>query len=349
MTGLSFSVVVNNFNYARFLPDAVGSALRQQAPGGVQVVVVDDGSSDQSLAYLATLEGPYDITIVRKSNEGQGSAYNAGWLRASGDIVIFLDADDVLYDDACTSIADAWQPSWAKCGYFLDTIDAEGRPLGTRLPRHLDHGRLVARLERFGTYLSPPGSGNAYSRSALERIMPIEEAEWRIGADSVPIMQSALFGQIGRVERSLGSYRVHGLASHATNGFNAPTLALRWTAACELEQKSLDSLRAFAPRAGFTLELPAAPRSPNSLTNRLAALAGRGRLFTLTGLRTAGDLVRSSLVHPRYKARERPALVLRAFARALKVDLTERHRQFSRRRQLTRASSRPDDRGSRGG
>ena len=349
MTSLSFSIVVNNFNYAQFLPRAVRSALRQQVAGGVEVIVVDDGSTDGSLAYLDSLENSPGITIVRKPNGGQGSAYNAGWLRTTGDIVIFLDADDVLHDDACSSIADVWQPSWSKCGYFLDMIDAEGRPLGARLPRHLDHGSLIARLGRFGSYLSPPGSGNAYARSALERIMPIDEAEWRIGADSVPIMRSALFGEIGKVDRSLCSYRVHGLASHATNGFNAPTLALRWTAACDLEKKSLESLRAFARDAGLEVRLPAAPRSPNCLTNRLAALAARRHLFSLDGVRTVGDLIVSSMTYPRYRARERPVLVLRALARALKVDLAERRRSGSLGPAVTPAPTRPDDRGSRDG
>src|SRR2546429_9532950 len=94
------SIIVNNYNYASFVGQAIDSALAQTYPN-TEVVVVDDGSTDGSAKVIA---GYGDRVIaVMKSNGGQGSAYSAGFERSSGDVVCFLDADDVLYPEAIAS------------------------------------------------------------------------------------------------------------------------------------------------------------------------------------------------------------------------------------------------------
>src|SRR3954454_14414573 len=102
---LKASVIINNFNYARFLADAIDSALAQTHPN-TEVIVVDDGSTDESASVIAAYGDR--IAPVLKGNGGQASAYNAGYERSSGDIVCFLDADDMLLVDAIGSAADAF-------------------------------------------------------------------------------------------------------------------------------------------------------------------------------------------------------------------------------------------------
>ncbi len=85
------SVVVNNYNYARFVPRAVASALAQ-AGVDAEVIVVDDGSIDQSREIL---DGFRDrAEIVFQDNRGQAAAINAGVKASRGEIICFLDADD---------------------------------------------------------------------------------------------------------------------------------------------------------------------------------------------------------------------------------------------------------------
>src|SRR5215217_1250210 len=88
------SVVVNNYNYGRFLGEAIDSALAQTYPR-TEVVVVDDGSTDDSCSVIAGYDGR--VVPVLKENGGQASAFNAGFAASRGDIVIFLDADDYLF------------------------------------------------------------------------------------------------------------------------------------------------------------------------------------------------------------------------------------------------------------
>src|ERR1700719_288784 len=85
------SIIIPNYNYARYLRIAIDSALAQTyAP--VEVIVVDDGSTDNSREVIESYGDR--ITPIIKTNGGHGSALNAGYAASRGEIVIFLDADD---------------------------------------------------------------------------------------------------------------------------------------------------------------------------------------------------------------------------------------------------------------
>src|SRR5215208_719446 len=84
------SVLISNYNYEGFLREAVNSALNQTYPN-VEVVVVDDGSTDNSREVIASYRER--VVPVLKENGGQASACNAGFQVSRGEIAIFLDAD----------------------------------------------------------------------------------------------------------------------------------------------------------------------------------------------------------------------------------------------------------------
>ncbi|HMX28215.1 MAG TPA: glycosyltransferase family A protein, partial [Blastocatellia bacterium] len=91
------SIIVSSYNYGRFLNEAIDSALGQTY-ANTEVIVVDDGSTDDSRQIIAA----YDDRIlpVLKDNGGQASAFNAGFAASRGQVVFFLDSDDVLLPTA---------------------------------------------------------------------------------------------------------------------------------------------------------------------------------------------------------------------------------------------------------
>ena len=202
------SIVVCNFNYARYLPRSVGSALAQSHPR-VEVVVVDDGSTDGSADLL---RGYGDrIRCVFKANGGQASAVNAGFAACSGDLVLFLDADDYLAPDACARVAAAWAPGVAKVEFGLEVVSGDERPLGLRLPPVAADGPEARDLLlRFGYNASPPCSGNVYARAVLRRILPLPEPEWRSHTDSALYDLALFHGAVVHLPELLGCYRIHG-------------------------------------------------------------------------------------------------------------------------------------------
>jgi len=91
MPSPTVSVVIPSYNRARFLPAAVHSARSQTRPC-LEIIVVDDGSSDNTEQVVTALGG--EVRYVRQANAGPAAARNRGIQEARGDLVAFLDTDD---------------------------------------------------------------------------------------------------------------------------------------------------------------------------------------------------------------------------------------------------------------
>jgi glycosyltransferase involved in cell wall biosynthesis len=206
---LLVSIVINNHNYARFLGDAISSCLDQNYPEK-EIIVVDDGSTDNSREIIDN----YGDTVSRiyKANGGQGSAINEGFLRSRGELILFLDADDILENDVLAQSVQFWDGEATKLHYRLDVIDQTGSVIGQdpKADVLLPHGDLKNKLLARGHYITPPSSGNIYSRKFLQTVMPIPAEPFRRAADSYLYTLAALHGEIIALPRVGGKYRMHG-------------------------------------------------------------------------------------------------------------------------------------------
>jgi glycosyltransferase involved in cell wall biosynthesis len=205
------SIVVNNYNYGRYLGEAIRSALAQTyAP--LEVVVVDDGSTDHSREVIASF--CERVLPVLKENGGQASAFNAGFAACRGEIVIFLDADDALLPTAAEHAVEALRDAAViKVYWTLREIDANGEELGEVIPTwQLREGNLRDRVYLYGPSgcVEAPTSGNAWSRRFLERVLPMPEDEFRINSDCYLSTLAPLYGEVRTVPEPQGLYRVHG-------------------------------------------------------------------------------------------------------------------------------------------
>lgn len=211
------SIVITTFNYARYLEQAIQSALCQSYPHR-ELIIVDDGSSDGTEQILRRYE--QQAIIVRQTREGQCAAYNAGLARAQGEIVIFLDADDLLDPQALQRVIPLFSSQVVKVQYRLRLIDRSGVPRGGAIPRLMQQGDLSARVRTGQLCHSAPGSGNAYRVAALRRLAPFPLSENdRYGADFFAINGSALLGEVRTCDDVLGSYRVHAELDAQARGF----------------------------------------------------------------------------------------------------------------------------------
>ena len=247
------SIIVNNYNYGRFLRAAIDSALNQRY-GATEVIVVDDGSTDSSREIVLSYGDR--ITAVLKENGGQASAFNAGFARSRGAIVIFLDSDDMLLPGIAGRVAQAFcaSPDSAKLQYRMEVIDALGRPTGTLKPA--DHLPLRSGDLRRHVLTFPfdmpwmATSGNAFAAQVLRRIFPIPEQVYgRVGADWYVSHLAPLFGPVLYLDDVGAYYRVHGSNSYELSAATINLAHIRQT--ITYAQHTLAYIKKFADQLGL--------------------------------------------------------------------------------------------------
>jgi len=253
------SIIINNHNYGQFLGSAIESALNQTY-ANCEVIVVDDGSTDNSRQVIESF-GSRVHSIV-KTNGGQASALNVGFERSKGTLVLFLDSDDQLDAGAVECVVGAFEPGVGKIQFSLGFMSEDGGFLPQAYPDPagpLPNGDFSRSILERGVQNTPPTSGNAFSRSVLEQIMPIPEADWKIGADAYLLVVSPLFGRIVSIPRVLGRYRMRGRLPRHALAEGAPGVPhAAWGAdavlrVLEYEERKLAALRSVASRRGETV------------------------------------------------------------------------------------------------
>lgn len=206
---MKISIIVSNYNYAKFLNEALLSA-HLQSYKNTELIVVDDGSTDGSREILKQWEDK--ATVIYQENQGQVAAYNTGFNVCTGDLVLFLDSDDILDKTLAAKVIPMFnQQSTVKVHFKMRLVDEYSRPTGTEIPSLLSEGDMARPLLEDGwLYASSPGSGNVYRKSALEKLFPLPVSKTdKVGADFFCIYGIVFFGNIASIEESLCSYRVH--------------------------------------------------------------------------------------------------------------------------------------------
>jgi glycosyltransferase involved in cell wall biosynthesis len=207
------SIIISSYNYGRFLKEAIDSALNQTYQNK-EIIVVDDGSTDNSPEII--LEYGNKIIPIFKKNGGQASAFNAGFTLSKGEIIVFLDSDDVLLPFAVGKVVRKFTfPEVVKVHWRMWRISAEGKNTGQLEPNlSLADGnifeQLVSNGPNHGAGLQPPTSGNAWSRRFLEIVFPMPEKEYKTCPDSYLFVLAPIYGKLVTEPEPLSLYRVHG-------------------------------------------------------------------------------------------------------------------------------------------
>ena len=271
VAGLAVDIVIDNYNYARFLPRAIDSALAQTHEK-VKVIVVDDGSTDDSRQVMQGYEDR--ATLVMKENGGHASAFNAGVERCQGDVVIFLDADDVLKPQAAARAAAAFaeDESVVKVQSRMEVVDADERPTGAvKPPPHLPMPNGdVREAELAFPFDLPwvPTSANAFRTDAMRKILPIPEQDFRMCAERYLVHLIALLGPVVSLDEIGACYRVHGANAYESEKPGLDLARIRFT--IEVEQTIAAGLLGLAEELG--LPHPARILSLADLANRMISL-----------------------------------------------------------------------------
>lgn len=249
------SVLIPNKDYGRFLPEALEGVL-SQTYGHWEAIVCDDGSSDDSIDVVRRYSSRDDrIALVEhERTRGQGAAFNTAFEASSGQVIAFLDADDVFRPRKLeATVASLQRSSAGLVVHPLLVVEGNGREI-QRIPSftRFEEGWIADRVvRRGGRWRWVPTSGVALRREIAEFVFPMPEEGFLSSADTYFLMLAPLLTPVGTVDEVLASYRRHGSNHFARSRFDVeriPKTAENLRLSVERVNARLDDLDRRGPR-----------------------------------------------------------------------------------------------------
>jgi glycosyltransferase involved in cell wall biosynthesis len=222
------SIIITSYNYEKFLPRAIDSALQQTYPVR-EIIVVDDGSTDNSRQIINSYGD--QIIPVFKENGGEISASNAGFFASQGEIIFFLDADDIFFPHKVETMVNYFlqvmpQNPEVLISHCLEMTNDEGivlfyRPGSLRtlnghkknslFEKLTDPEAVYRHVQKWGflRYVASPTSGLSLTRSLASKAYPLPE-EMKGHQDTLLVYASMLLGTVYGTSQVLGSYVLQG-------------------------------------------------------------------------------------------------------------------------------------------
>lgn len=213
------SVIINNFNYGRYLEACLASIAAQTYPH-VECIIADDASSDDSAEIVRSWidrnapEKRFEL-VVRDRNGGQMAAVRSGLAQARGAFVAFVDADDLLLPDFLAAHVSAHLElpavAMTACGFHL--IDGEARLIGikdTLANRAGEPLYVPPQLIWHSPWWWSAMSGAVFRRAAVELMITENEPGFVAGADNYLCQAANLLGGSMLLPGHHAAYRHHG-------------------------------------------------------------------------------------------------------------------------------------------
>lgn len=224
-----FSVILTSYNYEEYVAESIHSVFTQTYPN-IELIIVDDGSHDSSRKVIEkTIAGaPISVTTIFKDNAGQASAFNDAYAKIKGDVVSFLDSDDVWHADRVQQVVDFIRsfPGGAVYQHQLET--GKGLKRGAmisadvfRLWKEWGHGTFNIADSSVGLLFSPfaPTSGLAFTKTILDKVFPVPE-QLITCADAFLTRTATAYGPVNSLPATLGLWRDHGQNAGASEEFS---------------------------------------------------------------------------------------------------------------------------------
>ncbi len=221
----NFSIIIVNYNYEDHITQAIQSCIEQNYPiDSFEIIVVDDGSTDNSRAVIAETASKYqNLRVIHQNNLGQAAAFYAGVNSANNDWICLLDSDDYFKTEKLSVLNQYIRTLADNCDFICHDVDAVDEVAGI-VQSWFDRQNIktdsLSVNDAKGGYPYANPCGQVYRKTLLQKIAPwINPAEWMRGADN-PLVWGAMFvsGRVHYLHQSLAVYR-----SHSNNFFLAST------------------------------------------------------------------------------------------------------------------------------
>lgn len=207
------SVIIPTYNYGHFIPFALESLLLQTYPREcMEIIVVDDGSTDDTCEVVKKYDEK--IRYIYQENKGVAGAINTGIANAKGEIITFLDSDDIWHSSRIEKVAGEFiNKSDAGIVYHLiELIDSDNATVYKNFCRAFGFKEGMKGWITEGILASEifsGGSSFAYRKSILDTIYPVPDDVKRL-VDYYIAVLSSCYAPAVFIPEVLGKYRLHG-------------------------------------------------------------------------------------------------------------------------------------------
>ena len=204
---MKITVVTPSFNQGRFIRRTVESVLAQQGDFELEYLVVDGGSTDETLAVLREYDGR--IRVISEPDRGQSDAINKGVRLTTGEVLGWLNSDDTYAPGALQAVAETLRvtgPRW--CFGECRVIDEQDREIRRTVSRYKSWASRRYSLRRLFSSNFIPQPATFFRRDILEEAGPIDES-LRYAMDYDLWLRLARLAPPAFVPRPLASFRWH--------------------------------------------------------------------------------------------------------------------------------------------
>jgi len=201
------SIIIPCYNHAPYIKDAIQSCLNQSLED-IEIIVVDDGSTDTSCEIINAINDPR-ILIISQENQGVGAARNMGIEKAQGEFIQFLDADDFIHPDKIKKQTELLKSNkeiaFALCD--VSCVNEDGDPEGNYTLSHVRDFRNLFHALFMGGFF-PPHVPLLRKKDIIEAGLFSEERNLSAVADyDLWLRISAKNGKFCYIDQKLASYR----------------------------------------------------------------------------------------------------------------------------------------------
>lgn len=212
------SVLINNYNYGRFIEYCLQSIFNQTYKH-IEIIVYDDGSTDDSVEILSKYADK--LKLIAKPNYGKYPSFNqahgiyTAFLESKGSIICLLDSDDAFVHNKVELIVEEFtrNPELVMVQHNMLKIDVNNMRSGEVIKKNflIDENPLsgiyfTRRLDPFFMQTS----ALSFSRAYLEKILPLQEGVYELIWADVRLTRAAVFTErIKSLDVNLSEYRVH--------------------------------------------------------------------------------------------------------------------------------------------
>jgi glycosyltransferase involved in cell wall biosynthesis len=253
------SIILSNYNYGEYIGQAIESVLAQTYET-YELIICDDGSTDNSRPIITDYcRRDSRIRLIAKENGGQASGFNAAFAASTGELICFLDADDLFHTAKLSCMVEAHQQA-PDSGFGVHRVQRVNKRRQRRgvwpRPSVLPHGWHGERMLQDGGVLSymPPTSGLSLHRTVAEQIFPLPESyPLTTIADQVITRFAPLLTAVVSREEVLADYRLHGANNYGRSKITADSISREITVCRNLWSAQRDFLLTLD--AGFASRL----------------------------------------------------------------------------------------------